>query len=231
MAFLIALSSSGASMVRLGDTVDHAAGRIRQLILAGAFAPGQRLIARQLVDGLGISRSTLREALNRLCAEGLVDLVPNQGAIVHSFSLVELRELFQLREVLEGLAAFLAATNAGKDQNQKRLGRTLQKLCRTNKLDSSEFCEANSVFHLTILEMAGNTRLRETLDRLKLPLIMLRMRSAMSETYIKASLAEHHAIAKEILAGKPHAAEAAMRMHLRQAAERALFAASPFGGI
>src|SRR3569833_2639837 len=79
---------------RRGQTVDDIIGRLRDAILAGRIAPGQRLAANDLVEQLGVSRGSIREALQRLSAEGLVDITPNRGAMVRRLSREQVRDLF-----------------------------------------------------------------------------------------------------------------------------------------
>src|SRR5690606_25288908 len=92
-----------------GEVVDFAIEHIPGGSLEGRFAPGQRSVTSELMDDVGISRGSLREAFSRLAAEGLLDLVPNRGALVRRLTRSELISLFRIREVLEGLAARQAA--------------------------------------------------------------------------------------------------------------------------
>ncbi len=78
---------------------------LRGSIVSGRLAPGARLIERELIGMLGVSRTVIREALRQLEAEGLVDVVPNRGAVVRELSLSEARDLYAIRALLEGLAA------------------------------------------------------------------------------------------------------------------------------
>jgi DNA-binding GntR family transcriptional regulator len=201
-----------------GDTVDLVASQIRQQIAIGALAPGQRLIARNLIDQLKISRSTIREAFGRLAADGLVVLVPNQGAMVRKFSADELRALFQIREVLEGLGAALAAENIRSGDNRQAFVQIIEDTVETSDETQTKFLERNYRFHQTIAALSGNSLLEEMLGRLKLPLVMIQMRQAMGQSHIAESTSEHQEIAHWILAGEPIKAEAAMRHHLQRSA-------------
>jgi len=94
---------------RRGEAVDVVFETIRQGIISGRFAPGQRLVIRDLADDIPYSRSTFREALRRLAAERLVSLIPNRGAAVQRLTPQEMTDLFEIRELLEGQAARRAA--------------------------------------------------------------------------------------------------------------------------
>src|ERR1700733_7756520 len=92
---------------RRGQTVEDIVGRLREAIFAGRIVPGQRLIANDLTEQLGVGRGSIREAFQRLAADGLLDIVPNRGAIVRRLSRDSVRELFQIRVNLEGLGSRL----------------------------------------------------------------------------------------------------------------------------
>lgn len=89
---------------------------LRQEIIKGRLAPGQRLTERELTQMLDVSRTVVREVLRQLESEGLVALIPNKGPVVRELSPAEAKDLYQIREVLEGLAARLFAENATPGQ-------------------------------------------------------------------------------------------------------------------
>lgn len=86
--------------------------RLRESIINGAVSPGQRLIERELIGMLGVSRTVIREALRQLETEGLVTLIPNKGPVVRELTPDEARDLYNIRSRLEGLAARLFVENA-----------------------------------------------------------------------------------------------------------------------
>lgn len=87
---------------------------LRRAIVSGRLAPGQRLIERQLIEMMGVSRTVIREALRQIEAEGLIEIIPNKGPVVRALSADEARDLYRIRAVLEGLAARLCAENANE---------------------------------------------------------------------------------------------------------------------
>ncbi len=87
-------------------------GRLRESIITGRIAPGQRLIERELTSMLGVSRTVIREALRQLETEGLVTLIPNKGPVVRELTPEEAKDLYHIRSRLEGLAALLFVENA-----------------------------------------------------------------------------------------------------------------------
>ena len=94
-----------------GATVDYVLQHVRDGIFQGHYAPGQRLIEADLTRELGISRGPLREALHRLAADKILEIVPNRGAIVRRLSMREMLELFSIRIALETLATREATAN------------------------------------------------------------------------------------------------------------------------
>ena len=98
---------------------------LRASIVNGRLAPGSRLIERELIGMMGVSRTVIREALRQLEAEGLVDVVPNRGAIVRELTVAEAHDLYAIRALLEGLAARMFVEKAGAEEIAE-LGRELK---------------------------------------------------------------------------------------------------------
>lgn len=98
---------------------------LRLSIVHGRLAPGSRLVERELIDMMGVSRTVIRESLRQLESEGLVDVVPNKGAVVRKLTQGEARDLYAIRAVLEGLAARMFVQKADQAQLDK-LGEELE---------------------------------------------------------------------------------------------------------
>ena len=136
-----------------------AAELIRAAILDGRLEPGQRLKEEELARELGISRTPVREALLVLQTEGLVEGAPNRGAAVRAYDDADLDDLYQLRAVLEGFAARLAAARISAEQVE-RLRASCERFAALRAAeDVDELVAENLVFHDTILEAAGSERL------------------------------------------------------------------------
>src|SRR5437879_6673902 len=141
--------------------VDDAAQTLRDAILDGRFTAGARLRQTDLADQLAISRTPVREALGRLQHEGLDELLPGGGVRVAVLALEEAAELYDLREVLDGLAARLAAQRAAPAsfaRLEKSLDRMAQCLARN---DANQWFGAPLAFHEEIFRASGNARLIE----------------------------------------------------------------------
>jgi DNA-binding GntR family transcriptional regulator len=107
---LAAISKSAAPLRR--QVLDE----LRQSIIAGRLNPGERLVERELIAMMGVSRTVIREALRQLESEGLVAIVPNKGPIVRTLTVEEARDIYTIRAVLEGLAARLFTEQADQTQ-------------------------------------------------------------------------------------------------------------------
>jgi DNA-binding GntR family transcriptional regulator len=132
---------------------------IREAIIDGRLAPGQRLKEEELARELGMSRTPVREALLLLQSEGLVESIPRRGAAVRSYAGDDLDDMYQLRAVLEGYAARRAATRISPDD----IARLEESCSRFDRLraedDLRDLVKENLFFHNVILDAAGSDRL------------------------------------------------------------------------
>ncbi len=135
-----------------------------ELVIAGRLSPGQHLVETDLARQLGVSRQPVRESLHRLQAEGWVDLRPNQGAFVHIPTDQEVDELLDVRELLEGETARLAARSVTAEQIAN-----LRLICKSgddaiSAGDTGLFVAVNNDFHAELAKIAGNVVLAELSD-------------------------------------------------------------------
>ncbi len=203
-----------------GGMVDQLIEHLRDGILERRYAPGQRLIEADLTHDLRVSRGPLREAFRRLSAEGLLELVPNRGAVVRRLTLKETVELFQIRTALESLAVRLVAENIDRDDNRRRFEAASAAIWDdTPRPPGPAYHEENRLFHQTILDLCGNVQLAKVSQQMQLPLIMLQLSGHMDPAMYADSVKEHRRIATAILAGNADAAEKAMRAHLGRASK------------
>jgi DNA-binding GntR family transcriptional regulator len=143
------------------------------------LARGQRLIERDLIEQSGFGRSTVREAFGRLASEGLVELVPNRGATVRRLSRKELVEHFQIRELLEGLAARLAAGSA-TDAELRRQALELRTELLADRDSGGEFHERELALHRMLMTMGANAQLSRLLSRMHVPLSTAQVSQSLS---------------------------------------------------
>lgn len=202
-----------------GNTVDHLFSQLKNAIQNGQLAPGQRLIEADLTKDYGVSRGPLREALRRLSAEGIIDFVPNKGAIVKRFSPKEIVDIFRIRQALEGLATRLATENLAPDRHKKQW-KMLEQISLGTIDEDLAFGEENRLFHGIILELCDNLQLHTLIQQMQLPFLRYQIRGSLDRAYIRNSRKEHIDIARAMLAHDAKLAEKRMQQHLGKALDR-----------
>jgi DNA-binding GntR family transcriptional regulator len=189
---------------------------LRRGIKSGRFAPGQRLIEADLTRMLAVSRGPLREAMARLAGDGLVRIEPNRGVTVRALTRDEVRSIAAIREVLEGLAARLAAERIDAPGQRAEFRKAWSQMCSgPARSNPGDYVDANERFHSTIMRIGGNVPLAQLLEQLRTPLYRFQFRSRFTTVNLERGHEDHTAIAEAILAADPDAAERAMRRHLR----------------
>jgi DNA-binding GntR family transcriptional regulator len=198
----------------------QAADIIRSRILRGDYKLGERLNEVEISSSLGISRSPIREALRTLAEEGLVRLVSGRGVFVASFPVAEIRELLELREALDVLAAQLAAARANAE-DIRTLERCLDGLAVSHQSYEAAAPPATD-FHLAILDIAGNSKLREVGRSVHTQIRLARFRSGAAGDRGDAAHAEHLAILEALRDHDGAEAEKRVRAHSLRGAEHIL---------
>jgi DNA-binding GntR family transcriptional regulator len=209
---------------------EHAYRQLRSALLAGVYAPRQRLIEADIVADLGINRLGIREALARLEHDGLVERRANRGATVKVLTLAEALEVLQARGALEGLAARHAAANATADDVES-LRALLAELDAAFELtDIPAFSAAQARLHHQLLATSRLDTVGRLIETLSAQSAQTRLRTILVAGRLRASLEEHRAIVEAVSAGDPDAAELAVRRHLdnvMQATRRSFPAETP----
>lgn len=213
-------SSTGLARAQGAPTaVERVVAAIRDGVRDGRFVPGQRLVEADLIRDLGVGRNSLREALSRLSSDGLIVVEPHRGASIRRLGRRDVAEFYELREVLEGLGARLAAQNIDLPGNRERFTSAWEAMRgATRAAQMADYIDENTRFHRAIVELAGRTRLLELVDQLQIQTFRVQFRNALArdETGMREySAAEHEDLAEAILAGDTERAEHTMREHLR----------------
>lgn len=195
------------------STVEKVAAAITQAVRDGRLAPGQRLTEADFAAGLGVSRSSVREAFRRLTADGLLAFEPHRGVTVRKLSRREVDNLFAVRGALEALAIGLAfpALRAAPER-LLALQADMDRAVEAN--DMTGFSRANGLFHAAFAEAADNALLAQTLSRLSNSIYWLQFRMLVDRRQVFDSHAQHRATVAAVIAGDLAAAEAAMREHV-----------------
>ncbi|WP_051317717.1 GntR family transcriptional regulator [Arthrobacter sp. CAL618] len=195
---------------------------LREAILDFRLKPGQRLVERELIEQLGVSRTTVREALRELTSEGLVTVVPQKGAIVAAPTPDEAHDLYEARAALESLVVRRFAERATKSQII-RLSAAAEAFAETAGLhvEASTILAAKDVFYDVLLEGAGTTVLQQLTETIQARLRVLRG-TAMSTEGHSSAADELRSIVAAIEAGDGNLAAERYEAHIRRAGANAL---------
>src|SRR6266850_2409935 len=143
--------------------------RLREMILKGEFGPGERISENPLTVRLGVSRTPIRLALERLAHEGLLEPYPTGGFIVRGFTLDDVWDSIEVRGTLEGMAARMAAERIKNEADVaalRRYQRQMDAIGEPPTMDAfPTYLEVNDAFHAEIVRLANSPMLRLTLDR------------------------------------------------------------------
>jgi DNA-binding GntR family transcriptional regulator len=212
--------------------VDKLAATLQARVLNGELPMGARLRQAALAEEFGVSRTPVREALRKLQASGLVELRPNRGALVRGLSSREVRDAYEVRAELEGLAAELAALHVHHEhidqlrqaQEQFRAALAGAVAARESGTELSQdvsdrWGRANDLFHQAIQEAAGNEVLMATLTHLhrSFPRDLTRTVLRESTMLLHENVSEHEAILAAIERRDATAARELMIAHVRRA--------------
>jgi DNA-binding GntR family transcriptional regulator len=204
--------------------VDLAHQQIRQRILDNAWPPGHRMLEQEVALALGMSRTPVREALVRLQAEGLVEVVPRHGMRVLPVSPTDMREIYEVLTALECAAAEALARRKPSDKELRPLVQATDAMDQALAADDLEaWARADELFHAQLVALAGNRLLQATVmnhwDRAhRARMFSLRLRPKPVN-----STREHRALVERIRAGDAEGAARENRAH-RERASRELLA-------
>jgi DNA-binding GntR family transcriptional regulator len=199
---------------------DEVVTRIKQMIEDGSLLPGSRIPERRLCEQLGVSRTPLREAFHVLGAQGLIELQPRRGAVVKRLGPDEIDHMFEVLEVLEGLAGELAC-NLMSDEALSRIEALHEKMMAAFKRrNRSKFFEINQQIHEQIVKASGNPILERVYQGLSGQMRRIRYMPEITEDQWQLAAREHAAIMQSLKARNSKAAGRVLREHLRTKRER-----------
>lgn len=195
---------------------------IRQAIAVGYYGAGDRMPERDLCEITGVSRTLVRESLRQLEGEGIVEVIAHKGPIVAKMSAEQARGVYQVREVLESLAARLFAENATTDQLAKLEAVFAQVRVAYETGEVLDRLSAKNHFYDCMVIGSGNEALGQSLRMINSRAMILRGRSLSQPARTKVSLIELEAIISALRARDGAEAEKRALHHVRMAAEVAL---------
>jgi len=191
--------------------------QLKKMIVGGDVSQEKPLVERVISKKLNMSRTPIKHAISRLQQEGLIRIVPRHGVFPVIITYAEYKNIIELREVLEGLAARLAVdhfSNA-KLRELRNIFNNLGDFRDVSKVSHNDFALANVAFHRSILEHSNNPKLIETVKSLYDHLSLVRLKTIEMTDRRARSVDEHEAIIEALETRKADQAEMAMREHIR----------------
>lgn len=186
---------------------------VREEILSGKLAPGEKLVQEKLAERLGLSRMPLHKAFQMLEDEMLVEAKPRRGFYVREHNKKSLIDAFLCREVLDGLAARTLAQHPERMAIAKKLNKIFEPFINVSKIPEKAYRKADESFHNTLVELSGNHML----------IRMNKMGQFLRQSYVfglvrppQETLPEHLAIIEAIKSGKAKKAEKEIKNHAKK---------------
>ncbi len=191
------------------------ATRLRQRIVEGLIAPGAKLNERELSESLKVSRTPLREAIKMLAAEGLVELLPNRGAVALQLSEQDVADTFEVIAGLEGQSGELAAQRINDAELAELKALHYEMLAAHTRRDLSTYYRINAQIHALINQAARNAVLTQTWRTVNARLQSLRFRSNLNPDKWQRAVDEHERMIEMLAAHDAAGMRALMVTHLQ----------------
>jgi DNA-binding GntR family transcriptional regulator len=200
--------------------VDEVAEELRERIYAGSYALGAKLRQEQLAEDLQVSRTPLREALRVLESEGLLHSEPGRGVRVVGADVTKVFAAYQLREMIDGLAARLAAETPDAEARAALAQRLPAQRAALAPWSPSAYTRENVAFHLAVIELAGNEFLTAQATIVRMTSQVFTPVALIEPAYATQAVAQHEQIQSAIATGDSAAAEWLARIHIRSTMRR-----------
>lgn len=205
------------SRVRL---VDEVADELRERIYAGDYAMGAKLRQEQLACDLQVSRTPLREALRVLEREGLLHAEPGRGVCVAPADPARFIAAFQLREVVDGLAARLAAGHPDRSAREALYARIEQQQAALQPWSPGDYTRANVAFHIDVLKLSDNQYVAAEAPLVRMTSQVFTPVALLEPSRATQAVQQHRALAAAIVDGDSRTAERLARAHIRATIEQ-----------
>lgn len=171
---------------------------LKESIIKGFLEPGTKLLENKIAEEMHVSRTPVREAMQKLVAEGFVKTTPNQTMVVTEVSPEDVKEVLQIRGVLEGLAARVAAKKINRQEIDELENLVAQMSLHVTKKNLSSYCKVDDEFHDLILNICGNKWIIQIRNNLGCFIYRFRIKSLSVSGRLKHSLEEHQAIMESL---------------------------------
>jgi DNA-binding GntR family transcriptional regulator len=197
-----------------GALHDQVTQRLRTLLVEGRIAPGAKLNERELCALLHVSRTPLREAIKRLAAEGLVDLLPNRGAVAVRLTAADVEHAFEVLAALEGLAGELAASRATEAEIAEIRALHFEMLACHARQDLSGYYRLNAQIHAALNAAARNPVLARQYAAINARVQALRFRTNQDSAKWQRAVQEHERMVQALAARDGAALRVVLVQHL-----------------
>ena len=193
---------------------DQVVARLRTMLVEGRIPPGAKLNERELSEQLRVSRTPLREAIKLLAAEGLVDLLPNRGAVAVRLTERDVLDTFEVLAELEGLSGALAAVRITERQLEEMRALQYEMMACFTRHDLSGYYRLNATIHSLINDAAGNPVLSGTYRSINARVQSLRFRTNQNAAKWKRAIKEHEIMLEAMTARDSAAMREVLVQHL-----------------
>ena len=194
---------------------EQVANRLRTMLVEGRIPPGAKLNERELCEQLRVSRTPLREAIKLLAAEGLVDLLPNRGAVAVKLGEADVRNAFELLAHLEGLSGELAAQRITDAERAEIRALHYEMMACFARSDLSGYYRLNALIHAAINQAAANPVLTKTYREINAREQALRFRTNQDGAKWKLAVKEHEQMVQALDARDAVALRDTLVLHLQ----------------
>lgn len=212
-------NQDNGELIRL-NLSDQIANHLRDMIVQNELAPGDRVREREICKTLQVSRTPLREALNKLSTEGLIELIPNRGAVVTRPSAEEIADMLQVLGVLEAFAGERACELISDTEIAEIKALQYEMLAAFSRQDRLAYFKLNQKIHLTIVKAARSETLLSLHTRLNARLYRIRYQSNLKNETWGGAVEEHDHILEALEQRDAEKLSALLRRHLKSTWEK-----------
>jgi len=195
------------------------ANNLREMIMSGELREGDKIKENEFCELMDISKTPLREALRVLSAEGLIRLIPNRGSYVTTPTFEEIKEMFDVMSVLEGVCARTAAEKMSNIDYEKLKKIHLQLEENFRLKDQKRYIRINNKYHSFVQELAGNKTLNQIVNGLRQKILLYRYKSLNLSGRFEQSIQEHRDLLEAFRKRDAEKAELLMKSHMKKQSE------------
>ena len=198
--------------------------QIKEAIIYAKFKPGDTLSENMLASVLGMSRTPVREALKELAREDLVEVLPGRGVYVKDISLKELKDIYEMRAVLECLAVKTAIANISDDEiaGMKKSWVSILDHNRQGKVAWEQISNLDNMFHRMIIDKSDNVSLREIMSLVNQKILRFQLLSAQALGDVEDTVRQHLAIIELIETRDAEKLVPVLALHIEEAARNVI---------